>query len=268
MEDLYEIAEQVQRTNPKRYRQVYFEERKDGGLVFDTYPAQLYVAPLRTGSFLVEFSWAYRTEWDETESAEVEMGEYVTARGAVKRAMELALWSDDDIREAFNEAHLGSTGDVPAIEYYEEPSPLVYPRSGNVQRFALYSPELVDTPFEPHDTYFAQTERVQRYGKSGAKLKKPKVEIIPGARPGTLAWLDWHTAAPQFVYIDFMKVRNDWRSHGAGRQLVEAFYKQVVVRDAVENIHWGQIVSPYAWKIYQRMVQLYPNVSHGGRVDF
>jgi GNAT superfamily N-acetyltransferase len=154
------------------------------------------------------------------------------------------------------------------IEYYEERSPLVYDRSGDVRRFALYSPELVDVPFDPRDVYFAETERKHRYGANKRLLKTPRIEIIPGARPGTLGWVDWHWEAPGYIYIDFMKVRSDWRTRGAGRQLVEAFYTYVVGPNAVESVHWGRVVSPYAWKIYERMQRVYPNVHHGGHVDF
>jgi GNAT superfamily N-acetyltransferase len=157
---------------------------------------------------------------------------------------------------------------VQDIETYAERSPLVYDRSDDVHRFALFSRELVDVPFEPRDTYFTVTERVHRYGKNNRRLKTPKIEIIPGARPGTLAWVDWHWVGPRYIYIDFMKVRNDWRGRGAGRQLVEAFYANVVAANAVENIHWGRVMSEYAWKIFNHMRRLYPNVHHAGHVDF
>jgi len=154
------------------------------------------------------------------------------------------------------------------IQTYEERSPLIYDRSGDVHRFALFAPELIDMPFDPRDTYFAQTERIHRYGKNKRLLKVPRIEIIPGARPGTLAWIDWHFVTPDYIYIDFMKVRTDWRRTGAGRQLIEAFYAYVVRPNNIETVHWGKVVSPYAWKIYQHMQRLYPDVHHAGHVDF
>lgn len=105
--DLYEIAEEIRAKTP-RYRQIYFEDGHDESLWFDTYPAKLNVMPHRHGrrlkkgetiadatSFDVGFSW---------EEADVEMGSYKTARAAVKRALDLALWGEDDIREAFGKS--------------------------------------------------------------------------------------------------------------------------------------------------------------------
>lgn len=154
------------------------------------------------------------------------------------------------------------------ISFYEEPSPLVYSRSGDVRRFALWSPDLVDVPFEPKDTYFAITERIQRYGANKRLLKTPRVEITPGARPGTLAWVDWHWEAPQYIYIDFMKVRNDWRQHGAGRQLVEAFYQHIARPQGAVYVHWGRVMSPYAWRIKQHMERIHPDIRTSGHIDF
>lgn len=152
------------------------------------------------------------------------------------------------------------------VEFHEETSPLDYERSDNVYRFALFAPELVDVPFLPGDTYFAVTERVHRYGANRRLLKKPRIEITPGAQPGTLAWLDWHTTAPSDIYIDFMKVRNDWRGRGIGRQLVEGFYQHVVDRDAVTYVNWGDIMSDYAEKLFHYMRRQYPHVQHKAKL--
>jgi hypothetical protein len=102
--DLYDIAEEVQKAD-RRFKRVYFEDGHDESLWFDTFPAKLSIFPLKRGRrlktgetiadanrFSVAFSWE--------EDAE-DMGEYKTARTAVKRAMELALWTDDDIRALF-----------------------------------------------------------------------------------------------------------------------------------------------------------------------
>jgi hypothetical protein len=102
--DLYEIAERIQKETP-RYSRIYFEDGHDESLWFDTYPAKLNVMPhshgrrLKKGetiadatSFDVGFSWG---------ESDVEMSSYKSPRAAVKRAMELALWGEDDIKEAF-----------------------------------------------------------------------------------------------------------------------------------------------------------------------
>ena len=149
------------------------------------------------------------------------------------------------------------------IAFYEEPSPLDYPDRGPVQRFGLFSPELPS--FDPKDTYFAVTERVHRYGKTGKLLKKPRIEVLPGARPGTLAWLDWHMIGPRVLYIDFMTVRSDWRGMGAGRRLVEEFYQYVVVPRA-DTIDWGKIVSDRAEHLYRYMTKRYSGIRHYGKI--
>jgi GNAT superfamily N-acetyltransferase len=151
------------------------------------------------------------------------------------------------------------------IAFYEEPTPLDYPERGAVQRFGLFSPELLDMPFDPSDRYFAVTERVHRYGKTRKLLKKPRIEVLPGARPGTLAWLDWHMIGPRVVYIDFMTVRSDWRGSGAGRRLVEAFYEHVVVPRA-DVVDWGKIMDDRAVHLWRHMEKLYPSIRHYGKI--
>lgn len=148
------------------------------------------------------------------------------------------------------------------IDSYEEPSPLEYPRPGIFQRFALWSPEAGPTT----ERYFAPTERVHRYGKTGKLLKTPRIETFPGARPGTLAWLDWHQLAPGDLYIDFMTVRSDWRSHGLGRQLVEQFYQQVVIPRGYAYVDWGQILSDYAERLFHHMRRQHPQIQHKARL--
>ena len=71
------------------------------GLWFDTYPAVLLVERLRSGRYLVQFSWSYNTAFDEKESAEVELGSYKTALAAVTHAMAAAKMSAQEIRQLF-----------------------------------------------------------------------------------------------------------------------------------------------------------------------
>lgn len=148
------------------------------------------------------------------------------------------------------------------VTVYEERSPLEYPRAGGyVERFGLYSPEAGPTTA----SYFAPTERRHRYGKSGRLLKTPRVELVPGARPGTVAWLDWHVLAPGEIYIDFVTVREDWRSRGVGRALLEAFYADVVIPRGITYVDWGQLMHPNAERLFRYMRGLYPNVTHKAR---
>lgn len=145
---------------------------------------------------------------------------------------------------------------------YEETSPLEYPRFGtHAQRFGLIAPDAGPTT----ESYFAPTERRHRYGKGGRVLKKPRIELIPGARPDTIGWLDWHPLAPGEIFIDFVTVRADWQSRGVGRQLLEAFYAGVVAPRGITYVDWGQLMHPNAERLYRYMRTLYPNVAHRAR---
>lgn len=156
------------------------------------------------------------------------------------------------------------------FEIYREKSPLQYVKSNDVNRFGIMSPELVNVPFQRGDAYFAPIERkITRSPKTGRTLKTPIIDVTPGSRPGTIGFVDWHTygsGSDEGIYIDFMKVRSDWRQHGFGKAMVAAFYENEVV--GKESIGWGKIMSPYAWKIYQQMKLTYPNIHHSGHVDF
>jgi hypothetical protein len=156
------------------------------------------------------------------------------------------------------------------FEIYQEESPLAYVKSNDVHRFGIWSPELANVPFKSKDFYFAPTEtKVHRNPATGRKYKVPHIEIVPGSRPGTIGFVDWHTygdASDRGVYIDYMKVRSDWLRTGSGKAMVEAFYRTVM--PGMTSVHWGKIMSPYAWKIYQHMKIAYPNIHHSGHVDF
>lgn len=148
------------------------------------------------------------------------------------------------------------------FDVYVEVSPLGYPRFGTpAQRIGLISPDAGPTT----ETYFAPTERTVRRGAGGRLLKKPRIEITPGARPGTVAWLDWHPLGPGAAYIDFMTVRPDWRGYGLGRQLVEAFYAYMIDEHELATIDWGEIMHPNAVRLYQQMRARFPQIAHRAR---
>lgn len=152
------------------------------------------------------------------------------------------------------------------LETRRETSPLEYRSSDDVQRFALFSPDLLDVPFEHGDTCFAEVRTTKRTGPSGRPLKKPRVHVTPGAPAGTVAFLDWHTIGPGGIYIDYLKVRRDLREQGFGRRLVADFYETVVVPDNVRFVDWGSVMSEAAWKVYQEAKRRYPNIQHHGKV--
>ncbi len=153
------------------------------------------------------------------------------------------------------------------IQIYEEPSPLIYDRSPVVHRFAIFDPELVNVPFERGDSYFAETSRNEYYGKNGRRLKKPRVTVTPGSRPGTIAWIDWHPWGGDWIYIDFIKVRADQRGGRFGSRVVEEFYRHVVPR-GYHGVHWGKVLNPYAWQLKARMQTEHPEIHHAGHADF
>ena len=125
------------------------------------------------------------------------------------------------------------------------PSPLTYSRGGNIQRLSLVDTESSD--FQKGDTYFAQTKQHIWRGASGRRLKKPKEEIIPGAAPGTVAFLDYHDMGDNFIYIDYMKTRTDMRGQGHARRLIDKLIK-VFGRDATYD--FGKMMNPAIGKIY------------------
>ena len=146
-------------------------------------------------------------------------------------------------------------------------SPLEYPRSAEVQRFALWSPELVTTPFVAGDAYFAETSRtIRRSPTTGRPLRRPRVETTPGAPPGTLAFVDWHRTAPDAIYIDFLKVRRDLRGQGFGGELIDRFYADVVGASGTRAVDWGDVTDDAAWALYQRARGEHPDVYHHARL--
>lgn len=154
------------------------------------------------------------------------------------------------------------------IQAYQEPSPLTYDHAASVQRYGILEPELVDLPFEKHDTYFAETSRLVRRGANGRVLKHPRTEITPGARPGTIAWVDWHPLGNGWLHIDFMKVRQDARGGRYGSRLIEGFYHDVVLGQGYRGVHWGRVLHPHAWTLKQRMKQTYAQIDDAGHRHF
>lgn len=146
-------------------------------------------------------------------------------------------------------------------------SPLEYATS-DVRRFTLFSRDLVDVPFEENDTYFRETKTTQRTGRAGRPLKKPRVHVIPGAPPGTVAFLDWHPMGSDAIYIDYMRVRRELRGEGLGRRLVANFYESVVQPSRARYMDWGKVMNEAAWKVYEEAQRRYPNIHHHAKVFF
>jgi GNAT superfamily N-acetyltransferase len=136
------------------------------------------------------------------------------------------------------------------LQVVRGPSPLPYPRSGEVQRISLIDPDA--GPALPNHGYFAPTTRKVTRSPTGRAYKAPKVETLPGALPGTVAFLDYHLlpGTGGAVYLDFYSVRPDFRGQGLGRRIIEEFYLQFA--DA-PWIDWGEVVSREAQATWRRM---------------
>lgn len=127
-------------------------------------------------------------------------------------------------------------------------SPLVYDRSPHVERVELVDPSA--PPPDPRDTYFAEGWQKIRYGKNGRLLKVPRIEIIPGAPQDVVAFVDFHEVMPGYVYIDYMKTREDYKGRGLARILVDALTGKYGV-DATYD--FGRIIHPSAGAIEEVM---------------
>lgn len=136
------------------------------------------------------------------------------------------------------------------IEEYD--SPLDYRRAGNVRRYALVDPRVGDP--NKHDSYFAETWRTRRYSKRGhKKLKKPKTELVKGAKPGVVAFVDW-TPWGDGVYIHYMKTREDQKGKRHAQRLLDHLYKK---HKNVGVIHWGKVMNEIAWSLHERYKDLH-----------
>lgn len=148
----------------------------------------------------------------------------------------------------------------------ESLSPLEYPRAARVHRFELVDPSL--PPPRRSDAYFAETRQYESYGRSGRRLKRPRVTVIPGAPQDVAAFLDWHEYGERAAYIDYMKVRQDLRGQGLAAELVQAFFDAIVLPRGMTLVHWGKVMSPAVWVLMERMREAYPAVQQIGHRDF
>ena len=137
----------------------------------------------------------------------------------------------------------------------------VYSTSPTVFRLALIDPDV--PPPAAGMTYFAQTTRTTKYGATGRPLKKPRTTIVPGAAPGTVAFLDYTPLGDGF-YINYITVRPDLRGRGAALRLATAFYAQIVIPRGAVYVNWGKVMNEGAWAVMQKMKSAFPNISTSG----
>ena len=153
-----------------------------------------------------------------------------------------------------------------SVTFHELDSPLVYGRSRNVKRLA-YCDASVTEPPEGHDTYFTEYQRMERYGSSGRRLKKPrKGELIPGvSNVCIIGFLDYHdygktSDGKQMWYIDYMKTRGDSTGRGVASKLIDEFFERYVDPDG-GYVHFGKMMRKEIGHLKDKMAEKYPNVT-------
>ena len=160
-----------------------------------------------------------------------------------------------------------------SVEFHELDSPLKYSRASNVKRLA-YCDSSVTEPPESHDTYFTEYQRMERYGKTGRRLKKPrKGELIPGvSNVCVIGFLDYHhygktAEGKDMWYIDYMKTRGDSTGQGVASKLIDEFFERYVDPDG-GYVHFGKMMRKEIGHLKDKMAEKYPNVEVIGAVNY
>ena len=91
--------------------------------------------------------------------------------------------------------------------------------------------------------------------------------MVPGADPGTVAFVDFHPYGPDTLYIAYVAVRDDMRSKGLGNRLMTAFY-QDAQRRGVKAVNWGAVHHEHAWAIMKKMQADFPSIDSHGKHRF
>lgn len=145
----------------------------------------------------------------------------------------------------------------------------IYQRAYEVFRAALMDPDA--PPPRPGEHYFVQTtQKMHTSPTTGRPFKKPRVTILPGAEPGTIAFVDYHptSMAPMTsLYIDYVRVRSDMSHQGVGYRMIKAFYEAFAAR-GVTLIDWGRVMNAHAWRLLERMQAEYPSIESSGKRNF
>lgn len=98
----------------------------------------------------------------------------------------------------------------------------------------------------PSDVYYAETKRELR--KKNRQPYSPKrYETIPGADPGTVAFLDYEVLGDGSIYIHFIHTRNDQRGKGHMRRLIDKFIED---HWTAPEINFGEIHNQHVWKYF------------------
>jgi len=139
----------------------------------------------------------------------------------------------------------------------------IYASANTVRRVALVDPS---APAATNEMFFTDKTRTVRYVK-GRPLKKPRIHVLPGALPGTVAFIDFHTYGPDALFIDYTAVRPDLRGQKLGQRLARAFYEDAK-RQGITFIEWGKVLNDHAWAIMKKMEAEFPSIRSHGKVWF
>ena len=159
------------------------------------------------------------------------------------------------------------------IEFRELDSPLTYARARNVKRLALCDTSVEEPNMSPsgkpmRDAYFSEYQEIERYGKSGRRLKKPRPgKIVPGVSDVcVIGFLDFHKYGDNGWYIDYMKTRGDKGGQRVASQLVDEFFKRYAKPGML--IHFGKMMRQEIGHLKDKMEKQYPDVDVIGAVNF
>lgn len=109
------------------------------------------------------------------------------------------------------------------------------------------------------DMYFSKQEHWRKRSSSGRLLKKPVLdETIPGAEPGTIAFLDYH-GDNEILYLDYLKVRQDLRGKGYARKLIEELIR---MNPDITVLQFGRMMQPQIGHLMQDL-----KIKHAGKIE-
>jgi hypothetical protein len=130
-------------------------------------------------------------------------------------------------------------------------SPLSYNVSGTAKRLGLIDSEAGD-PNEG-EVYFAETQKELRK-KNYQRYKKRRFETVPGAEPGTVAFLDYHEFpnyygdGKLYLYLDYVSTRGDRIGQGHARKLFEEMLRK---HGKDSHYDFGRIAHKAVYKIFR-----------------
>ena len=159
------------------------------------------------------------------------------------------------------------------IEFRELDSPLTYSKSSNVKRLAYCETDVSELP-EYTDAYFTGYQEIERYGRSGQRLKKPrKGQFFPGVSdPCIIGFLDYHKQGTTrdgqpMWYFDYINVRQDTQEGGVASKLVDEFFKRYVTEPGT-HVHFGKMMRKEVGHLKDKMAEKYPEMSVIGAKNF